>query len=220
MTQPIPIANSAPDEPFLTGYDMSHLMTYLRLLDADAEGADWREVARIVLNLDAENDRDRTKRVWQSHLARAKWMTRSAIDISCEAVHRNRAGEGGRQDRSPAFARVRRDSVWNRGLSPPDRTGRRQSDRHDPGKWRCARIGQVTAGKNWLGSMPHSGSYLDDGNGKTGGIGSVLDVNNDAKHRQDAQGENRLIVDDHVKTPNPYNLSPSQQRLDGLNKWP
>ena len=57
MTQPIPIANSAPDEPFLTGYDMSHLMTYLRLLDADAEGADWREVARIVLNLDAENDR-------------------------------------------------------------------------------------------------------------------------------------------------------------------
>ena len=36
----------------LTGYDEQHLITYLRLLDADAEGADWREVARIVLHLD------------------------------------------------------------------------------------------------------------------------------------------------------------------------
>ena len=33
---------------------MSHLVTYLRLLDADAEGADWREVAKIVLNVDGE----------------------------------------------------------------------------------------------------------------------------------------------------------------------
>ena len=33
------VADIAPDEPFLTGYDMAHLVTYLRLLDADAEGA-------------------------------------------------------------------------------------------------------------------------------------------------------------------------------------
>jgi hypothetical protein len=26
----------------LTGYDQQHLVTYLRLLDADAEGADWQ----------------------------------------------------------------------------------------------------------------------------------------------------------------------------------
>jgi hypothetical protein len=75
MTQPTPIADTAPEEQFLTGYDMSHLVTYLRLLDADAEGADWREVGRIVLNLDAEKEPERTKQVWQSHLARAKWMT-------------------------------------------------------------------------------------------------------------------------------------------------
>src|SRR5437867_3057853 len=61
MTQPEPIAAVAPVEPFLTGYDMDHLVTYLRLLDADAEGADWREVARIVLNLDAEKEPERTK---------------------------------------------------------------------------------------------------------------------------------------------------------------
>ena len=75
MTQPTPVADAAPVEPFLTGYDMNHLVTYLRLLDADAEGADWREVARIVLSLDVEKDPERTKQVWQSHLARAKWMT-------------------------------------------------------------------------------------------------------------------------------------------------
>jgi hypothetical protein len=75
MTQPTPVAEAAPVEPFLTAYDMSHLVTYLRLLDADAEGADWREVARIVLDLDAEKEPERTKQVWQSHLRRAKWMT-------------------------------------------------------------------------------------------------------------------------------------------------
>jgi hypothetical protein len=75
MTQPDPIAENAPDEPFLTAYDMSHLVTYLRLLDADADGADWREAASIVLNLEVEKEPERTKQVWQSHLTRAKWMT-------------------------------------------------------------------------------------------------------------------------------------------------
>jgi hypothetical protein len=59
----------------LTAYDERHLVTYWRLLDADAEGADWREVARIVLHLDPELDFDRARRVFESHLSRAKWMT-------------------------------------------------------------------------------------------------------------------------------------------------
>ena len=29
---------------------MAHLVTYLRLLDADAEGADWREVATMAIH--------------------------------------------------------------------------------------------------------------------------------------------------------------------------
>jgi hypothetical protein len=29
MPQPSPIADAAPDKPFLTGYDMDHLVTYL-----------------------------------------------------------------------------------------------------------------------------------------------------------------------------------------------
>jgi hypothetical protein len=54
---------------------MDHLVTYLRLLDADAEGADWREVARIVLQADPVEEPERAKRMWASHLARAEWMT-------------------------------------------------------------------------------------------------------------------------------------------------
>ena len=76
MAQPEPNAVVAPVEPFLTGYDMAHLVMYLRLLDADAEGADGREVAKIVLGLDVEKDPDHANRVWESHRAKAKWMTK------------------------------------------------------------------------------------------------------------------------------------------------
>ena len=70
-----PVFDSAPSDAILTRYDQQHLVTYLRLLDAEAEGADWREVARIVLHIDPEQEPDRAKRAWESHLARARWMT-------------------------------------------------------------------------------------------------------------------------------------------------
>ena len=69
------VANVAPTDPALTGYDQEHLVTYLRLLDADTEGADWREVARIVLHIDPDREPDRARYAFDSHLARAKWMT-------------------------------------------------------------------------------------------------------------------------------------------------
>jgi hypothetical protein len=69
------VADNVPWSDDLTPYDEEHLVTYLRLLDADADGADWREVARIVLHRDSESERDRTRRCWEVHLARARWMT-------------------------------------------------------------------------------------------------------------------------------------------------
>ncbi len=48
---------------------------YLRLLDAAADQADWREASRLVLGLDPARDPDRAKRIHDSHLARARWMT-------------------------------------------------------------------------------------------------------------------------------------------------
>jgi hypothetical protein len=69
------VADTAESDSVLTAYDEEHLITYLRLLDADAEGADWREVARIVLHLDPEHESDRARRAFDSHLSRTKWMT-------------------------------------------------------------------------------------------------------------------------------------------------
>jgi hypothetical protein len=37
------VADTAPSDPVSTVYDEEHLIRYLRLLDADAEGADWRD---------------------------------------------------------------------------------------------------------------------------------------------------------------------------------
>jgi type VI secretion system activator RovC-like protein len=68
------VAELAPADSTLTPYDFEHLITYFRLLDADAEGADWREVARIVLHIDPERER-RARKAHESHLARARWMT-------------------------------------------------------------------------------------------------------------------------------------------------
>lgn len=59
----------------LTDYDRQHLKLYARLLDAAAEHADWREVAKLVLGLDVDGDEERARRIYDAHLARARWMT-------------------------------------------------------------------------------------------------------------------------------------------------
>jgi hypothetical protein len=69
------VADTAPSDSVLTAYDEQHVVTYLRLLDAEAQGADWREVTRVVLRLDPEQDSDRARKTFDSHLSRAKWMT-------------------------------------------------------------------------------------------------------------------------------------------------
>ena len=69
------VADLAPADPAVTTYDEEHIITYLRLLDADKEGADWRDVSRIVLRIDPDLDADRARRAFESHLSRAKWMT-------------------------------------------------------------------------------------------------------------------------------------------------
>ncbi len=76
----------APDVPQLTGYDEAHLVTYLRLLDADADGADWRDAATSILCVDVAADPIRAKSMHESHLARARWMTEVGYAhlLSCE----------------------------------------------------------------------------------------------------------------------------------------
>lgn len=64
-----------PESDRLTAYDESHLAVYIRLLDADAEGADWREAVQIIFEFDPDRDPERARIMHQSHLARARWMT-------------------------------------------------------------------------------------------------------------------------------------------------
>jgi Uncharacterized conserved protein (DUF2285) len=71
----------APSEPILTPYDEEHAVTYMRMLDADAECADWREVARIVLHIDPERQPERARQAFESHLARAKWASRTGYRL-------------------------------------------------------------------------------------------------------------------------------------------
>ncbi len=70
------VADTAPADSILTPYDHEHAITYLRLLDADAEGADWKEVTQIVLHIDPEREPVRARQAYESHLTRAKWMTK------------------------------------------------------------------------------------------------------------------------------------------------
>jgi hypothetical protein len=74
------VDDQAPTASTLTTYDRDHLTIYLRLLDADAEGADWKEVAQIVLGIDPEKDPTRAHTAWESHLRRAKWMTTNGYE--------------------------------------------------------------------------------------------------------------------------------------------
>ncbi|WP_425475268.1 DNA -binding domain-containing protein [Sphingomonas silueang] len=64
-----------PDSAKVTAYDESHARDYLRLLDADAEGANWRDVAATIFGIDAAIEPERAKVMHASHLARARWMT-------------------------------------------------------------------------------------------------------------------------------------------------
>lgn len=70
-----PVLDEPPKSVEITEYDRLHLVTYLRLLDAAAAGADPDEVARIVLRIDPRSEPDRARNAHQTHLARARWMT-------------------------------------------------------------------------------------------------------------------------------------------------
>ena len=82
-----PLQTSRQTDCVLTGYDELHKITYLRLLDAEAEHADWREVARLVLkstptrNLNGHIARGRPT-------SRAHWMTEQGYNHFCGAALR------------------------------------------------------------------------------------------------------------------------------------
>ncbi|WKW52062.1 DNA -binding domain-containing protein [Rhodomicrobium lacus] len=85
------VDDEAPIGDAITPYDERHFVTYMRLLDAKAENADWREVAQIVLHRDPATDELRTRRCWQSHLERAQWLSREGYRRILEQAAANKA---------------------------------------------------------------------------------------------------------------------------------
>ena len=85
------VDDEAPTGDYITKYDERHFVTYLRLLDAKAEDADWKEVAQIVLHRDPVSEEFRTYRCWQSHLERAQWLSREGYKRMLEQATANNA---------------------------------------------------------------------------------------------------------------------------------
>jgi hypothetical protein len=73
MTQ-VPFQDRPPHTERVNAYDEQHLAIYLRLLMAEEEGADWREVVQVIFGLNPARELARAKTVHESHLARARWM--------------------------------------------------------------------------------------------------------------------------------------------------
>ncbi|OBQ62250.1 DNA -binding domain-containing protein [Mesorhizobium loti] len=72
----------------LTDYDRAHLTIYLRLLDAESEGAPWEEVTKILFGIDPTTDPARAEAVYLNHLARAHWMTNNGFrDLIRSSFH-------------------------------------------------------------------------------------------------------------------------------------
>ena len=89
------VDDEAPDGPDVTPYDEAHFVTYLRLLDAKTDGAHWTEVARIVLHRDPDREEARSRRCFDSHMARAQWMTsrgyRRLLEQAVEQARRSQS---------------------------------------------------------------------------------------------------------------------------------
>lgn len=71
------VADAAPTSDHLTDYDRTHMLIYIRMLDAANEGAAWQEVCSILFQIDADKEPQRARRVYDSHMQRAEWFSRS-----------------------------------------------------------------------------------------------------------------------------------------------
>ncbi|WP_227287647.1 DUF2285 domain-containing protein [Boseongicola sp. H5] len=75
MTEKTEFLDAPPESAALTEYDRTHTILYMRLLDAADDGADWREVVSVLFKINPAVDPERARRIHDTHLARARWMT-------------------------------------------------------------------------------------------------------------------------------------------------
>jgi hypothetical protein len=92
-----PFELAPPQSESITPYDEVHFVTYIRLLDANAEGADWREAVYYIFEIDPEADPNRARQVHDNHLKRAKWMTETGYLLLLQKARDEADGHQTRQ---------------------------------------------------------------------------------------------------------------------------
>lgn len=73
--------DEAPSGDLLTDYDRRNLKLYVRLLDAEADGAEWQEAVAVLFGIDPEAEPERACKLYDTHLSRARWMTEHGYKI-------------------------------------------------------------------------------------------------------------------------------------------
>lgn len=70
------VRDEPPAGDLVTAYDREHVALYLRLLDSARDSTDWREAVRLLFSLDPDANPERARQIYDSHLARAQWLSR------------------------------------------------------------------------------------------------------------------------------------------------
>ncbi|WGG60820.1 DUF2285 domain-containing protein [Brucella intermedia] len=73
--------DEAPTGDLLTEYDRQNVKLYVRLLDAEEDGACWEEAVEVLFGIDPDAEPERARKIHDSHLARAHWMTEHGYKI-------------------------------------------------------------------------------------------------------------------------------------------
>jgi hypothetical protein len=74
-SNPHPLVERAPTAKRLTPYDEAHLVTYLRLLDANANGETAETMVHVVFDENPDMSPDAARRAAANHLKRAIWIS-------------------------------------------------------------------------------------------------------------------------------------------------
>ncbi|MBM3526407.1 MAG: DUF2285 domain-containing protein [Alphaproteobacteria bacterium] len=75
---PLPFVRDLPWSDRLTDDDRAHLVTYLRILDAQAVNASTEDIARFILELDPQRDPEMARTAVERFARRAAWLTENS----------------------------------------------------------------------------------------------------------------------------------------------
>jgi hypothetical protein len=75
----------APSGEAVLDYDRRHLLIYAELLSAEDEGIAWQVGALEILGIDPATEAARARACWDSHLARARWITGAGLGTAIAA---------------------------------------------------------------------------------------------------------------------------------------